>query len=92
MSRVALTSEDMPASDVKTAVRTMKADGISCLNFALHSTSLAPGHSPYVRDSADLNALYRWWEEMFTFLAQSNIAPIATDAAIAAAWAMRPND
>lgn len=90
LSRVALTSEDMPAQAVKEAVRTMDADGMLCLNFSLHSTSLAPGHSPYVRDSADLNALYRWWEEMFTFLAQAKIKPIATDAAIAAAWAMRP--
>ena len=89
LSRVALTPEDMPTINVKDAVRAMADDGMSCLNFSLHSTSLVPGHSPYVRNSADLNAFYCWWEEMFLFLAQRQIKPVATDTIIAAAWASR---
>jgi hypothetical protein len=91
ISRVALTPEDMPLAEVKNAVQLMADDGISCLNFAFHSTSLAPGHSPYVLDSADLNGFYRWWEDMFTFLEHQSIKPIATDAIVAAAWSLRPS-
>ncbi len=89
LSRVALTPEDVPLADAKEAVRVMLGDGIQMLNFAMHSPSLSPGHSPYVRNSADLNAFYRWWEDMFGFLAQNNVRPIAADAIIAAAWATR---
>lgn len=89
LSRVALTPEDMPIADVKDAVRVLLDDGISCLNFAVHATSFAPGQSPYVRDSADLKALYRWWEEIFAFLGALSIRPVAADAIIAAAWASR---
>jgi hypothetical protein len=44
-----------------------------------------------VLDSADLNGFYRWWEDMFTFLEQQSIKPIATDAIVAAAWSLRPS-
>jgi hypothetical protein len=89
LARVALTPEDMPLADAKEAVRIMLGDGIQMLNFAMHSPSLAPGHTPYVRTSADLNSFYRWWEDMFAFLDQKNVKPIAADAIIAAAWATR---
>lgn len=89
LARVALTPEDMPIADVKDAVRSMLDDGVRCLTFAVHATSFAPGYSPYVRDSADLNAFYRWWEEMFAFLATLEVRPVAADAVVAAAWSAR---
>jgi len=89
LSRVALTPEDMPIADAKDAVRALLSDGIQMLNFAMHSPSLCPGHTPYVKTSAELNEFYRWWEEMFAFLASLNVRPIAADAIIAAAWATR---
>ena len=89
LARIALTPEDMPLADVKEAIRVMLNDGAQMFSFAMHAPSLSPGHTPYVRTSADLNALYRWWEEMFSFLDENNVRPIASDALIAAAWATR---
>ncbi len=89
LSRVALTPEDMPIADAKEAVRVLVGDGLQMLSLAMHSPSLSPGRTPYVQSSADLNALYRWWEEMFTFLDQLGVRPISADAVIAAAWATR---
>jgi len=89
LAHVALTPEDMPIADVKEAVRVMIDQGINVLSFSLHATSLVAGQSPYVQNSADLNALYRWCEEIFLFLAKQNVKPIASDAVIAAAWATR---
>ncbi len=88
-ARIALTPEDMPIADAKEAVNVMLADGIQLLSFAMHAPSLLPGHTPYVKSSAELNLLYRWWEEMFAYLASRDIKPIASDAAVAAAWAAR---
>ena len=43
----------------------------------------------YVKTSADLNSFYRWWDEMFAYLAELDVKPIASDSLIAAAWATR---
>jgi hypothetical protein len=89
LARVALTPEDMPIADAKEAVRVLLGEGVNILNFAMHSPSLSPGHTPYVRTSAELNEFYRWWEEMLTMLAGLNVRPVAADAIIAAAWSQR---
>ena len=54
LSRVALTPEDMPIDDAIKAVRVAVGEGVPVLNFAFHSPSLVPGHTPYVRTAADL--------------------------------------
>jgi hypothetical protein len=69
LSRVALTPEDMPIAEAKQAVRVAVDEGVRLLNFAFHSPSLAPGHTPYVRSPAELAAFHGWWDEMFALLA-----------------------
>ncbi len=61
MSRVALTPEGMPVGEVLAALDVAAAED-KLLVFSFHSPSLAPGHTPYVRDPADLAAFWRWWE------------------------------
>lgn len=68
LSRVSLTPEDMPLADVLEAVRVAVGEGLRVLNFAFHSPSLEPGHTPYVRDAADLAAFWRWWEAVLALL------------------------
>ena len=75
LSRVALTPEEMPLAEAKEAVRVAVGEGLRLLNFSFHSPSVEPGHTPYVRDAADLAAFFAWWEAMFTLLGQLGVAP-----------------
>lgn len=88
-ARVALTPEDMPIEDVKQAIQWMLRDGIQFFSFSFHSPSLAPGHTPYVRNSADLSQFYNWWDKILAFLAVKNIVPVAVTDVVAAAWRAR---
>jgi hypothetical protein len=68
LSRVSLTPEDMPLSDALEAVRVAVGEELQILNFAFHSPSLEPGHTPYVRDGADLAGFWRWWDGVLALL------------------------
>jgi hypothetical protein len=89
LSRVALTPEDMPLKDVMEAIDAMLSDGIRFLSFSFHSPSVAPGHTPYVRNSAELSDFYRWWDKILAFLAQRGVTPVGIDELISAAWKTR---
>jgi hypothetical protein len=89
LSRIALTPEDMPIEDAKRAIDTMLDVGHQFFSFSFHSPSLAPGHTPYVRNSADLTNFYGWWDKILTFLAARKIAPISVDEMLATALATR---
>ena len=79
MSRVALTPEDMPVPDALEAIAVALGQGVRLLNFAFHSPSLVPGHTPYVRDEADLTRFYRWWDIVLSDLARRNVRPASLD-------------
>ncbi len=89
LSRVALTPEDMPAADVKDAIAAMLDDGHSYLSFSFHSPSVAPGHTPYVRNSAELSDFYLWWDQILAFLDRMGVIPISLPDVVAAAEASR---
>lgn len=83
-ARVALTPEEMPLADAREAVRVAVGEGEQFLNFSFHSPSLVPGHTPYVRDKADLRAFERWWDEMLALLDRCGARPISLNEVIAA--------
>jgi hypothetical protein len=85
LSRVALTPEDMPLHEAKEAVRVAVGEGLQLLNFAFHSPSVEPGHTPYVRTEADLAAFLRWWDEMLALLDRLGVRPVSVDEIVAAA-------
>lgn len=89
LARVALTPEDMPIEDVKTAIRALLSDGQQYFSLSFHSPSLTPGHTPYVRNSAELSDFYRWWDKVLSFLQEVGIAPVSVDELLRAAWANR---
>jgi hypothetical protein len=89
LSRVALTPEDMPLPDALEAIAVAAGEGVRVLNFSFHSPSLVPGHTPYVRDAADLSAFYGWWEAVLGDLARRGIAAASLDQVIAAARVQR---
>lgn len=61
LSRIALTPEDMPIAAALEAVAVAAGEGLRLFNLSFHSPSLAPGHTPYVRDAADLKRFHTWW-------------------------------
>lgn len=85
LNRVALTPEDMPLSDAAEAIRVAVGEGVRVLNLSYHSPSIVPGHTPYVRDAADLAAFWRWWDAILDLLDRLGVRPASTDAILAAA-------
>jgi hypothetical protein len=85
LARVALTPEDMPIGDALEAARIAIGEGVAVLNFSFHSPSLVPGHTPYVRDAADLARFYDWWDRMLGLLASHGVRAISLDGVVAAA-------
>ncbi|KQM65965.1 WalW protein [Sphingomonas sp. Leaf17] len=68
LSRIALTPEDMPIAAALAAVDVAIGEGERLLTFSFHSPSLVPGHTPYVRDAADLARFHGWWDAMLGHL------------------------
>lgn len=85
LSRVALTPEDMPLPEAKEAIRVAVGEGLRLLNFAFHSPSVEPGHTPYVRTGADLAAFLRWWDEVLALLDRLGVRSASVDEIITAA-------
>nr|WP_315442951.1 polysaccharide deacetylase family protein [Sphingomonas alpina] len=84
LSRVALTPEDMPLADALEAIAVALGQGVRVLNFSFHSPSLAPGHTPYVRDAADLAVFNRWWDKVLADLDRRGVRPVSLAELIAA--------
>ena len=85
LERVALTPEQMPITAALEAVRVALGEGVRVLNFAFHSPSLVPGHTPYVRSAADLQRFWHWWDAVFALLAARGVAPVTLAELLAAA-------
>ena len=79
LTRVALTPEGIPANDAVEAIDRMLDDGLRVLNLSFHSPSLEPGHTPYVRDEADLRAFYRWWDVVLDHMARRGVRAASLD-------------
>ena len=85
LRRVALTPEDMPVAEVLEAIEVAIGEGQRLLTFSFHSPSLMPGHTPYVRDAADLTAFWHWWTLVLTRLDRLGVAPASLAEVLAAA-------
>jgi len=75
LERIPLTPEGVSAKEVIRAIDIAVDDGMPLLVFSFHSPSLAPGHTPYVRNEADLDAFYDWWRTVFAHLAKRGVKP-----------------
>ena len=85
LQRIPLTPEGIPAREALEAVRVAIGEGVRVLSFAFHSPSLAPGHTPYVKDKADLAAFWHWWDKILAELDRLGAKAVGLDDAIAAA-------
>jgi hypothetical protein len=67
MNRVNLTPEGVTVKEAKALTRHLLANGERIVTIAFHSTSLTPGSTPYVSNTAQREAFYRWLEDYFEF-------------------------
>jgi hypothetical protein len=77
LQRIPLTPEGVSVAEAISAIDRLLADGLRLLMFSFHSPTLEPGHTPYVRNTKDLDAFYRWWGEVLDHLARRSVLPAA---------------
>lgn len=84
LTRIPLTPEGIEARDAITAIDALVEEGVRVLNLSFHSPTLEPGHTPYVRDEADLRNFYSWWQQVLAHLDRRGILPASLDQLLAA--------
>ncbi len=67
MERARLSPEGFDAATQCRLLRAMVAQGVRVFTLSYHSPSLAPGHTPYVRDAAGLEGFLRCIETVLAF-------------------------
>ena len=75
LERIPLTPEGITSEEALRGVDIALDEGLPVLVFSFHSPSLAPGHTPYVRDEDDLDRLYDWWRAIFGQLSRRGVRP-----------------
>jgi hypothetical protein len=75
LERIPLTPEGITLDEAIKGIDIAIDDGLPILVFSFHSPSICPGHTPYVRTEAELDAFYDWWRGVFTYLARRGITP-----------------
>jgi hypothetical protein len=84
LNRVSLTPEGVPVEQALRAVERLLKDGHQLFSLSFHSPSVEPGHTPYVRDEADLAEFYAWWEAVLGLLAERGVTSASVDDLLAA--------
>lgn len=79
LERIPLTPEGISAREAKEAIDVALDDDLRLLVFSFHSTSLSPGHTPYVQTDDDLNKFYDWWRAIIDHLEERNVKPIGIE-------------
>ena len=82
--RVPLTPEGVRLHDALIAIRQLLDSGHQLFSLSFHTPTVVPGHTPYVRNAADLKKFWLWWDGVFSLFAQHNVAPIRSGEIIAA--------
>jgi len=75
LERIPLTPEGVTTDEAIRGTDIAIDEGLPVLVFSFHSPSLAPGHTPYVKNNAELDHFYDWWRSLFSYLASRKIAP-----------------
>ena len=83
LARVPLTPEGVPLADAIAAIDVLLDHGHRLFSLSFHTPSLVPGHTPYVRDAADLATFWRWWDGVFAHFAKRGVTPVGTDEIVA---------
>jgi hypothetical protein len=71
LDKIMLSPETSTLDDMKALTHALVADGVRTFTMTLHSPSVEPGHTPYVRTPADLQAFYDRMAHYFEFFFES---------------------
>lgn len=74
-ARIPLTPEGVSAAEAQEAIRVLAGEGCKVFSLSFHSPSLEPGHTDYVRNAADLDAFYRWWDAVIGLFDTLGVPP-----------------
>ncbi len=74
--RVPLTPEGVRLNDALIAIRQLLDTGHQLFSLSFHTPTLVPGHTPYVRNAADLKRFWLWWDGVFNLFANHGVLPI----------------
>jgi hypothetical protein len=75
LERIPLTPEGVTVDEAIRGIDIAIDDGLPVLVFSFHSPSLRAGHTPYVRDDEDLDALYDWWRRVLAYCETRSVRP-----------------
>lgn len=75
LERIPLTPEGTSVDEAIRGIDMALDDGLPLLVFSFHSPSLLAGHTPYVRDAEELDALYDWWRRVLAYLEMRDVKP-----------------
>lgn len=84
LERIALTPEGVTQDEALRGIDMALDDGLPLLVLSLHSPSLAPGHTPYVRSARDLERLYDWLRGVYAYLDRRGARPTSVAEILAA--------
>ena len=74
--RIPLTPEGTSKEEALRCIDMALDDGRDLLVISLHSPSLVPGHTPYVRTEDDLDDLYDWLRGVYAYLSVRGVQPV----------------
>ena len=67
LERIRLSPEGVSLDDQRRLTESMRRDGYNAFVYSYHSPSLAPGHTPYVRNDAGLDAFLARMDAYFSY-------------------------
>jgi hypothetical protein len=85
LNRIPLTPEGVPLAEAKQAIEVLLDRGHRLFSLWFHTPSVEPGHTAYVRDSADLATFRAWWDGVFDLFAREGVTPVRTGEIVDAA-------
>lgn len=79
LNRVPLTPEGTELNEALQAVERLIDSDLQLISISYHSPSVVPGHTPFVRDRADLDRFYRWWDGVLGLLVRRGFGAASLD-------------
>jgi hypothetical protein len=76
LNRIPLTPEGAPVAEALDAVERLLDSGHRLFSLSFHTPTVVPGHTPYVRDSADLAVFWGWWDKVLDRFARDGVTPV----------------
>ena len=65
----------MPVAEAKEAITRLLDSGQRLFSLSFHTPTVVPGHTPYVRDEADLRGFWGWWDQVLDLFARHGVLP-----------------